>query len=83
VLVEIKKKAHICTRSTRTKKGTSGNTSEGCKTAEEEEDERKTKVKMKKGWSLGLTVMRIATNSRLNVKVIKPQVVRSSSCNHV
>jgi len=81
--VEIKKKStYLHSINARTKKG-ARKYSEGHKTAEEEEDERKTKVKMKEGWSLGLTVTRIATNSRLNAKVIKPEVVRSSSCNHV
>lgn len=53
--------------------------SERRKTAEGgEEYERKTEAVIKEGWGSGLTVTRIAANSRLTVKVVKPQVVRPS-----
>lgn len=50
---------------------------------EEDEDERKTEAEMKEEWGSGPTVTRIAANSRLNVKVVKPQVVHGSSCSHI
>lgn len=63
----------------RTKRGASRGFSNGHKTAEEEEEERKTVEETARGrdGGSGPTVTRIAANSRLNVKVVKPQVVRA------